>query len=208
MQHIKKMKELINKSKENISEENRMQLLNELRYEYRQLTGETLPESVSEKTRDNLNEAFVDDKTWINTVTTSYTYSPDSCSLENRGLYILVHTVIVEELKEVVRHNEVMVGDNNADKSNASMVSDIYGGVTNQKLFGNAGHSNDSSYWYDENGDQTYLQISEAWAEFFSAKIRNDTYNIEQNKNFFPTATECLEDLADAMLEYYTQMYQ
>ena len=97
--------------------------------------------------------------------------------------------------------------------SNASMVSDIYGGVTNNKIIGNMGHpvkklSPDGTafyYWYDEDGNPTGNQVNEAWAEYFSAIITGDEYNIQNNEFYFPTAAEELDELEDILLKLYLE---
>ena len=87
------------------------------------------------------------------------------------------------------------------------MVSDIYGGLTNNKIQGGSSHDKEN-YWYDSNGNITHFQLREAWAEYFSAQINKHTWAIEQNKTYFPTATEELDQLADEILRYYQNMYQ
>ena len=95
--------------------------------------------------------------------------------------------------------------------SNASMVSDVYGGITNNKILGGMGHpvqktnpdGTVTSYWYDENGQTTYNQLTEGWAEYFSAKVTADELNIELNARYFPEAACRLEDLANELLDYY-----
>ena len=97
--------------------------------------------------------------------------------------------------------------------SNASMVSDIYGGVTNNKIIGNMGHparklGPDGTvfyYWYDEDGDSTDNQVNEAWAEYFSAIITGDEYNIENNELYFPTAANEMKELEEILLKLYME---
>lgn len=89
--------------------------------------------------------------------------------------------------------------------SNASMVSDVYGGVTNNKIDGGPGHPN--TYWYTDDGSPNEYQMFESWAEFFSAKIRKDDYNINKNAEYFPESTKLLEDLADELYDYYLDYY-
>ena len=87
--------------------------------------------------------------------------------------------------------------------SNASMVSDIYGGFTNIKLDGNATHYT-KNYWYDENGIIIpEHHLGEAWAEYFSAKMTNDEENINRNREFFPTATTLMDGYANVLEKYY-----
>lgn len=90
--------------------------------------------------------------------------------------------------------------------SNANMVRDIIGGVTNNKIYCGGGHS-DKNYWYEANGNVTYLQEAEAWAEFFAAKILNDETRNAQNARYFPTATVELENMADQLYNYYLDYY-
>ena len=87
------------------------------------------------------------------------------------------------------------------------MVSDVYGGVTNQKITGNQGHTGDD-YWFNDGRKETYRQLREGWAEFFSSKINGDDETIRLNYEYFPLATADMEILADEILEYYRNMYQ
>lgn len=97
--------------------------------------------------------------------------------------------------------------------SNASMVSDVYGGVTNNKIIGNMGHPSRKEnpdgtvfcYWYDDDGNTTYNQLTEAWAEFFSAMVSGDSYNIEQNMLYFPNAVTVLDTLEMQLYGYYLE---
>ena len=109
----------------------------------------------------------------------------------------------------------------------ASIVSDILGGITNNKLAGGSskyltayGHPSietdengkESGYWYDlETGEPTFRQSKEAWAEYFSAMINNDAENIENNRNYFSEAVELMDsmtkDLYDYYVWYWTRLY-
>jgi len=98
--------------------------------------------------------------------------------------------------------------------TNASMVSDIYGGITNNKIYGGMGHTvqklkSDGTYflyWYDEDGNPTRRQTDEAWAEFFAAVIMADEENIIYNEKYFPTGTAALTELAQYLLNEYSRL--
>ena len=82
------------------------------------------------------------------------------------------------------------------------MIIDIHGGLTNNVFMG--AHYFDEygdNYWYYPDGESKYLEIDEAWAEFFSAMIRIKKEGIDQIKEFFPTATIKLDEYADKLLE-------
>ena len=116
--------------------------------------------------------------------------------------------LVIQERKGNVRSIDIVNELNKIAFSNADMVSDVYGGVTNNKLNGNGYH--DGYYWYDANGNIAYdppRQSLEAWAEFFSAKITGNTTNITYNEQYFPTATALLEEYAGELLEDYTDYY-
>ena len=112
---------------------------------------------------------------------------------------IEVYTTVRDELEHVFR---------DIPFSNASMVEDIFGGFTNNKLvayFGSPGHG-EEYYWYDTNGNlKSYMHLAEAWAEFFSAKISNDEDNIKWNREYFPTATAHMEKYAIDLKNYYLE---
>lgn len=90
--------------------------------------------------------------------------------------------------------------------SNACMVIDIMDGMTGCSLFGTDGHSGIQDYWFTHNlfgYERTGNQCSEAFAEFFAAKITNNQEKITMNKEYFPYTTLLLEETAEEMLEYY-----
>ena len=47
--------------------------------------------------------------------------------------------------------------------------------------------------------------MNEAWAEYFSAIITGDEYNIQNNEFYFPTAAEELDELEDILLKLYLE---
>ena len=154
--------------------------------------------SLTENERNIIANAFINGDT-----TQKGTYRWGLISLEKE-----FHPSVLgnEKLRQAyINVKKKLAGDiNKIDFSNASMVADIYGGVTDNKI-GVYGHT-DEGYWYS-NGTETYAQLREAWAEFFSAKIRNDKTNIEKNQEYFGTATVELENLAQQLLGYYISYY-
>ena len=63
-----------------------------------------------------------------------------------------------------------------------SFVSDIYGGLSENKCKGSFGH--DTDYWKDPKA-----LTREAFANFFSAYARRDNDEIDYLQQAFPTAT-------------------
>ena len=125
--------------------------------------------------------------------------TPDNIKKDKvlKEYYDKVKSILEDEIHEVLGNN-------------ASMVQDIYGGCTNNKiapdfnLYDQAGHK--TKYWWDEKNNSTYNQMKEGWAEYFAAMIRNDAYNIKKNAEFFPLSAGeegTLEKLADALYKDY-----
>lgn len=82
--------------------------------------------------------------------------------------------------------------------------SDVYGGVTNNAIKGDWGHSKGEKdktyeYWYDEDGNPTGRQERELWAEFFAAKMTNDVEELEYLQTYFPQAYVAMEKMAEEM---------
>ncbi len=80
-----------------------------------------------------------------------------------------------------------------------SSASDVYGGVTNNVINGGFGHYGDN-YWYSDNGNATGKQSRELWAEFFSAKMTNDTAQLKSIQEHFPEAYKAMEAMAASMV--------
>ena len=87
--------------------------------------------------------------------------------------------------------------------------SDVYGGVTNNIIIGGYGHYPDKSknetdetyrYWYNEQGEATYAQSRELWAEFYSYKVTGNRDALISFKEHFPNAYEFLEEMAASMV--------
>ena len=89
--------------------------------------------------------------------------------------------------------------------SNASMVCDLYGGLTNNKLSLPYGHPGE--YWYTRDGEMNGMQLCEGWAEFFAAQVRSDHYNQTINEQYFPQTVKELSLLAEELLEQYLEAY-
>lgn len=109
---------------------------------------------------------------------------------------------INKELSAIVSANE------NTDDSNACMVIDIMDGMTNLSFLGSNGHAEVPSYWFEQTilgYSRTGNQCSEAFAEFFAAKITNNQTQIQRNREYFPYTCLLLEDIAEEMLEYYRE---
>ena len=183
---------------------------NRIRKTIRELYGENVPKSDV----DAIVNAFINDHeqeyesyTFLGFTLSENVRTPDtniSFSRRLSEMYNKTRDSIEESMKQV-------------PKTNGSMVQDVYGGVTNNKLAGvgvECGHpsvgtdseGNRLQYWWD-NGVQTGNQEAEAWAEFFSAQITGDDDAIRFNKEFFPEATAALQGLADELYEYYVNYY-
>jgi hypothetical protein len=72
--------------------------------------------------------------------------------------------------------------------------SDVYGGVTNNAIYGNWGHWTDT-YWYNGNS-ATGSQEIELWAEFFGAKMTGDEATLASIRAHFPRAYDAMEAMA------------
>ncbi len=86
--------------------------------------------------------------------------------------------------------------------------SDVYGGVTNNTIAGSYTHSpsngqsiNDYHYWYDQNGDETYAQRSELWAEYFSYQMTGNTAAIKSMETYFPEAVKMMDTMTQDMAD-------
>ena len=89
--------------------------------------------------------------------------------------------------------------------SNANMVGDLYGGMTNHKLSLPYGHAGD--YWYTQDGRANGMQLCEGWAEFFSAMVRKDSYYKKINEQYLPETAAAMERLAEQLLDRYMEYY-
>ena len=107
------------------------------------------------------------------------------------------------------------------ESSNARMGSDINGGLSNNTVSGLYGHNwplqiGKYDYWFKKVNKglfkseytPTYNQCSEAWAEYYSAYITNDTDAIEQNRSYFREGCKILDEIAEYMCEYYMSLYK
>lgn len=73
--------------------------------------------------------------------------------------------------------------------------SDVYGGVTGNIIVGSYRHS-EYSYWYDTNGNSTYQQPKELWAEYYSYCAAGDKDNLEALSRYFPNAKKFMDEMA------------
>lgn len=84
--------------------------------------------------------------------------------------------------------------------------SDVYGGVTNNAIYGGWGHfpsqntnPDDYRYWYDSRGIAQGSQERELWAEFFAAKMTHDEEALQTIRKHFPNAYDAMEEMAKQM---------
>lgn len=85
--------------------------------------------------------------------------------------------------------------------------SDVYGGVTNNQISGSYGHRpsdgdySDYTYWYDSDGNATYAQSRELWAEYFSYCMTGNEAALDSLREHFPSACQVLDSMAEQMKE-------
>ena len=77
--------------------------------------------------------------------------------------------------------------------------SNIFGGITNNAVRGGVGHSYEH-YWFDEQGNSTYFQNVEFFANHFAATMLNNESMLQNEREFFPTALPILEEVVVDML--------
>ena len=77
--------------------------------------------------------------------------------------------------------------------------SDVYGGVTCNIISGSYGHWSDD-YWY-KNGEATYAQSRELWAEYYSYCSTGNEASMESLTEKFPNAKKFMDEMAGAMVE-------
>ncbi len=112
-------------------------------------------------------------------------------------------------MRQINKEFSLIVSENeNTGDSNASMVIDIMDGMTNLSFLGTNGHAEVPSYWFKQTilgCSRTGNQCSEAFAEFFAAKITNNQTQIQRNREYFPYTCLLLENIAEEMLDYYRE---
>ncbi len=79
--------------------------------------------------------------------------------------------------------------------------SDVYGGMTNNFIYGYYTHPEGDGYWYDENGQATNYQALELWAEYYSACATGDEAALRSIEERFPEAKQFLDEMARSMVE-------
>ena len=82
-------------------------------------------------------------------------------------------------------------------------VCDVYGGATNLIIdsygYGHRPPNSSKYYWYDIFGNPTEAQSTELWAEYYSYNMANDEQALEYLREYFPTASELLDEMAASM---------
>lgn len=101
-----------------------------------------------------------------------------------------------------LRAQELMYEDLKGNTNEAA--SDVYGGITNNAIHGNYGHTSEK-YWYNENG-ATGAQARELWAEFYAAQMTQNDEALESIQRHFPKAYEAMENMAKEMSQTPTGM--
>ena len=171
---------------------------------------------LSKEDQGVLKDAFMDvnDRLTFEYETTSGFWFWKEKTVSNYPESLRSHPELVSYYDEVREEMIKQIGDAGACKlNNGLMGSDIYGGMTDNKINAGYGHTyyKNLDYWtrQNEDGDQVQngQQYMEAWAEFFSAKIRKDTDAIKSNKTLFPKATAEMEKYAKNLRDQYYDHY-
>lgn len=84
------------------------------------------------------------------------------------------------------------------DGDSNNMVSDIYGGATNNSIVGEWQHS-DKGYWYDKNGNHTEKLATEFMAEYFANEMTENPGK-ENARNYLPKSHEYMDELMKSIL--------
>ncbi len=112
-----------------------------------------------------------------------------------------------EDLRKI---RTAVIEDYNTELKGTSMaaVCDGYGGITNLNIdsLSGYGHRNTDeegnyTYWYDEEGQPTYKQCSELWAEYFSYYMAGDEDALNKLREYYPNAGKALDAMAEDMKE-------
>ena len=92
--------------------------------------------------------------------------------------------------------NDILQGADNSKRTPNNMItpSNIYGGVTNNAVRGNYSHTIDN-YWYDSKGSATGSHQVEYFGNHFANSMVNDTEALQNERDFFPTASDVLDDM-------------
>ncbi len=106
-------------------------------------------------------------------------------------------------------NKEISAINEKTNAINSSMLNDAFQISTNRKIIIEKGGTHQAGYGISNDGEKfDHLLGAEAWAEFFSAKINNDSYNIEANAEWLPETAELLDEYADYLLDYYYDYYK
>lgn len=116
--------------------------------------------------------------------------------------------LVSDDLKKV---REYVVQDYSTELRGTSMeaVCDGYGGITNLNIDargGGLGHRNKNdegnyTYWYNEDGQPTYNQCSELWAEYFSHNMAGDEEALAMLREYYPNTSKALDAMTEDMAE-------
>jgi hypothetical protein len=124
---------------------------------------------------------------------------------------ISVFNSVVDSVHQIIKDNPT------EGSTGSQMLSDMISGVTNQSVLGGYlpavmsvdGHgplthitSGDKpDYWYTDDGNPTYMQNAEAWAEYFSSIMTG--HNLHNNRELFKEACDIMDTMAIDLLEGY-----
>ncbi len=177
-------------------------------------TIDSVSSSCSDEEKEIIAAAFMNPESII-----EFPFLNDLNNIFNDFFNIKAHRLVNanEKLKKIYidTKNKLKSEISDADKINnpainSFMVPDAFQIATNRKISTWSGHPRDYGIIRQDDGFITYDNFlgAEAWAEFFSAKINNDLYNIETNEEWLPETTALLEEYADYLLDYYYDYYK
>ena len=114
-----------------------------------------------------------------------------------RNVNNAIHIAI--RLTDKVEEHSIKKNDDSYYCVDSQMIYDMYGGITNNKVqewsvnrykIGHGPGITDDEYWYKSNGESTYNQCSEGFAEFFSSMMIGNARIINNNRDMLPLTTD------------------
>jgi len=82
---------------------------------------------------------------------------------------------------------------------NMLIVSNIFGGMTDNTVVGRWSHFRDPNYWFDDQGNPTRLQTTETFANVFSALMMGDQEMLDNAWDLLPNGMKVIEELLEHM---------
>lgn len=134
---------------------------------------------------------------------------PDELSKEGK----VVYRTVVEKLSLDLMNEEFNDWDG---EIYGTGYDDVISGLTNNTIIAFSTHRRSDkrvslgiegdceNYWY-ENGEQTGMASMEAWANYFSANLLNDTDLLKMFRKYFPNGCNKMDKIAEDMLNIYKE---